>query len=314
MPIFDTFWSRERKRRGETPDVYTYTSIPSALRVQIVHIMKDVIGGTRSGGPQKGAQSAYSSYEEVVGILRKEFGIFILPPTDYDDHEYFKELADFILNEPNVDKAMSAIELVCRVIDKNVSKYSFKGSDDAAAEAETALAEINQRIKAHGLGFEYVGEMIRIDAQHIHTEAVIPALRLLSDPRFKGADEEFRSAHGHYKSGHNKEALVDALKALESTLKTIFGIRKWAYKKTDTVSSLLKIAFDNGLVPPYWQSHYSGLRATLESGVPTVRNQTSGHGQGASPTVVPAHIVSYSLHMTASAVVFLVEAERALGK
>ena len=38
----------------------------------------------------------------------------------------------------------------------------------------------------------------------------------------------------------------------------------------------------------------------------------SGHGQGATPTTVPDHLVAYMLHTTASAIVFLAEAEKNL--
>jgi hypothetical protein len=50
----------------------------------------------------------------------------------------------------------------------------------------------------------------------------------------------------------------------------------------------------------------------MESGLPTVRNKTSGHGQGPTPIELPAHFVAYSLHLTASNIVFLVEAHKAL--
>jgi hypothetical protein len=53
------------------------------------------------------------------------------------------------------------------------------------------------------------------------------------------------------------------------------------------------------------------LRSTLESGVPTARNKLGGHGQGTEVVEVPEHIVSYALHLTASAIVFLAEAEKA---
>ena len=69
-------------------------------------------------------------------------------------------------------------------------------------------------------------------------------------------------------------------KSLESTMKTICDKRRWGYAKNDTASKLLAVCFDNGLVPPFWVSHFSALRATLEAGVPTGRNKLSGHGQG----------------------------------
>ena len=72
---------------------------------------------------------------------------------------------------------------------------------------------------------------------------------------------------------------------------------------------LIEVCFDNGLIPSFWQSHYSSLRNLLESSVPTGRNKLSGHGQGTTPVSVPNHLVAYMLHMTASAIVFLAEAE-----
>jgi hypothetical protein len=42
--IFDIFSKRQRKLRGEVPDVYTYDSIPEPLKVQIIHIWNDTLG------------------------------------------------------------------------------------------------------------------------------------------------------------------------------------------------------------------------------------------------------------------------------
>ena len=53
-------------------------------------------------------------------------------------------------------------------------------------------------------------------------------------------------------------------------------------------------------------------RSMLESSVPTGRNKLSGHGQGSTPTTVPDYLVAYMLHMTASTIVFLAEAELSL--
>ena len=44
MAIFDLFSKRQKKLRGEVPDVYTYDDIQSPLRVQIVHIWTDALG------------------------------------------------------------------------------------------------------------------------------------------------------------------------------------------------------------------------------------------------------------------------------
>ncbi len=41
MAIVELFSKRQKKLRGEVPDIYQYEDIPQKLRVQIVHIIKD---------------------------------------------------------------------------------------------------------------------------------------------------------------------------------------------------------------------------------------------------------------------------------
>lgn len=95
-------------------------------------------------------------------------------------------------------------------------------------------------------------------------------------------------------------------------MKAICDKRKWAYNQNDAAKRLIDICFDNDLIPAFWQSHFSALRATLESGVPTARNVMGGHGNGTKTTTVPRHLAAYCLHMTASTLVFLIEAEKSL--
>ena len=44
MPIHDIFSKREKRRRGDLPDVYQYEDIPRKLRVQVIHIWNDAYG------------------------------------------------------------------------------------------------------------------------------------------------------------------------------------------------------------------------------------------------------------------------------
>jgi hypothetical protein len=156
-------------------------------------------------------------------------------------------------------------------------------------------------------------ELVRRDSEFIHDQAVKPALALLQDPAFSGAEEEFQSAYERFRKGDNKGAIADTLKAFESTMKAICDARGWTYHSGATASALIAIMFDKRLVPAYLANHFGGLRSALEAGVPTVRNKTSGHGQGAVPQEVPDHLVAFALHLAASNIVFLVQAHRALG-
>lgn len=174
---------------------------------------------------------------------------------------------------------------------------------------------MNGRFREHCIGYEFAGgEIIRVDSKYLHAETVKPALHLLQEAGkgFSGPLDEFLKAHEHYRRGNQKDAILNAGKAFESTLKTICAARGWPFDSTkDTAKKLLETVFSNGLIPSYLQSHFSALQSVLESGVPTVRNKTSGHGQGATPTTVPNHIVAYVLHTTAANIVLLMEAHQA---
>jgi hypothetical protein len=70
--------------------------------------------------------------------------------------------------------------------------------------------------------------------------------------------------------------------------------------------------FENELVPKLWGEHFTGIRTMLSAGVPTARNRLGGHGQGTDVVEVPGHYVSFALHQTAAAIVFLTTAEKSL--
>ncbi|MDP9732130.1 UNVERIFIED_ORG: hypothetical protein QE446_003910 [Rhizobium sp. SORGH_AS260] len=314
--IFETFWQRQKQKRGEVPDVYAYDELPNPLRVQIVTIMHEVVGNYEiySDHYARGSDNVRKSYEIVVTILRREFGLFQLPHrSNRYELNYLAELTEFILGEEDVEKVLSAVELLCRIIERQASKSDYRGHSDAETIAKDALAEINARMRRAGVGYEYIAsEIVRIDSEFVHAEAVRPALLLLQDKIYAGADEEFRSAFDHFRKGKTKECLTDALKAFESTMKIICNKRRWQINQNDTAKKLIDVCLENGLIPSYWQNHFSSLRSMLESSVPTARNKTSGHGQGVIVQAVPDYLASYVLHMTASTILFLINAERGL--
>ena len=67
----------------------------------------------------------------------------------------------------------------------------------------------------------------------------------------------------HYRRGRNKEAIVDALKAFESTIKVICAERKWPDPPNATVGGLIEVVFREGLLPEYLLSEFTGLRSVV---------------------------------------------------
>ena len=306
MPILDIFSKRQKKLRGETPDVYQYDRLPEPLRVQIIHIMDDVLGNQQ----QYIEVHVEKAYNFITDALCREYGVFRLPADYPGQKNKMMDLVNFFLQVKDVEKAIDVIELSFHVIDTNTRDYGYLRKSDASEATDRAIQELNDRFKEHGVGYHYAnGKIVRIDSEFVHSEVVQPALRILNRKEYAGAQQEFLKAHEHYRAGRTKEALNECLKSLESVMKSICDRRGWSYDQGAGANKLIGICFDNGIVPPFWQTQFAALRSLLEGGVPTARNKLGGHGQGAAPQPVPDHIAGYVLHMTAAAVVFLAEAE-----
>ena len=310
MPVFETFTKRLKIReRAGKPDVYAYDNLPQAFRIQVIHIWASAIGRYFFVERWETTPASNRHWHTIHDMLARERGVFNLG--DERDNP-FAQCQKF-LQASDTAGALDIIELSFRVLDRVVRQQGYDDTQTSGVtqDPDDAIEELNYRFREHGIGYQFVGgELIRVDSQYLHAEAVMPALSLLNDEGFDGPAEEFLRAHDHYRKGRNKEAIVEALKAFESTMKCICEQRKWLYSPTASAKPLVEIMFRNALVPPYLESQFGALRALLESGIPTVRDKTSGHGQGATPTTVPSYLTAYALHLTASNIVFLIGAHR----
>jgi hypothetical protein len=82
---------------------------------------------------------------------------------------------------------------------------------------------------------------------------------LLADPRFKGANQEFRAAHEHFKASEYKDCAVDALNSLESTAKIICDLKEWPYSEGARATDLFKTLRREGLFPEFADQSLSNL-------------------------------------------------------
>ena len=307
MPIFDIFSKRQRKLQGETPDVYQYDQLPEQLRIQITYILFDTLGNPDQYDNHVG--KVRKTYESITSILCREYGVFRLPDYPKSDNK-IPDLVVYFLKEGDIEKCLDVVEVSFHFVDTATRDYWYLEKRDASEAADRAIQELNDRFREHGVGYYYAnGKIVRVDSEFVHSEVVQPALGILSQEEYAGAQQEFLQAHEHYRAGRTKEALNECLKSLESVMKSICDRRGWGYDQGAGANKLIGICFDNGIVPPFWQTQFAALRGLLEGGVPTARNKLGGHGQGAAPQPVPDHIAGYVLHMTAAAVVFLAEAE-----
>lgn len=288
MAILDIFSQRKKTmEQSGKPDVYQYIRIPESVINQIIMILGDAFG--RYEKP----------WDFIIRALAREYGDpSILLCQKYDPSSLDARISclEFLRNQMDIDRQLDLIELSFKLIESN---YQNPGE---------AIHELNYRLKEGGVGYQYENHfIIRMDSQFIHAEVTKKALSLLGCAQFSGAEDEFLSAHKHYRHGEHKDAIVDAGASFESAMKSICDAFGWQYEKGARASDLIKVLREHRLFPDYLDKSFDQLLAILKSGLPEIRNNEGSHGQGSIPKRVPAHIAAYAIHLAATNIVFLVE-------
>jgi hypothetical protein len=341
MPISELFSKRKRKReRAGQPAIYQYDEIPEEFRNQVRRIWKKAIG-TDPGGI--GGRATARVWEEIHDSVSPELGWLALGTEGNPMDSCFQ-----VLLKGNTEQVLDIVEASFQCIEHHFGGYKGRPEDmeedtglsgSASPDVgvvrgmgiteedmrrplspDMAIEELNQHFLENDLGYQYRnGRIIRIDSEYTHSEIVLPALQLLNEPEFKPALDEFLKGHEDYRRGRYEDAINEALKAFESTMKIICENRGWKVvskkRKKLTVSDasasdLIQTCFEHGLIPVALQRHFTNLRRTLESGLPTVRNEFSAHGDGVETVEVPDYLAQYALNLAASNIVLLINAYR----
>jgi hypothetical protein len=142
-------------------------------------------------------------------------------------------------------------------------------------------------------------QVIRKDDQVIHATTIMPALNLLSEPKYRTANQEYLEALEDYRKGDYGDCLTKCGSSFESVMKIICDNKKWKYRQTDTASTLLNIIINNSGIEPYFEQPLIIIA--------TLRNRLSkSHGAGVTPKEATQNHARYALNSTAAAIMFLV--------
>ena len=292
-----TLYSKRMRNASGEPEVYIYDTFSQTFRNQFFHVIEELFDYLEDSGLTGVWSFIHDSFARELGV--KSLG--------YPHYSEKKQIEEFVEKSGNtefldfLDYAFSRITLTRDMPARYVSK------DDINKQITSAFVEINFRFRQNNLGYEFVNDvLIRKDNEHVHQNTVKPALRLLYESGFEGAEQEFLDAFEHRRKGENKDAILDALKAFESTMKAICDGMGYSYDPAkSTAKELIVILENNAFYPTYMNNHMTSLRTSLESGLPTMRNKNAGHGQGAAVVNVSDEFAEYALNLAATNIVLL---------
>ena len=140
--------------------------------------------------------------------------------------------------------------------------------------------------------------IIRVESQVAHRTAIKPALALLSAPVFREANKEFLDALEDYRHEDYRDSVVKCGSAFESVMKIICEENDWPSQHD--AGKLLNTVLSKTELPGF-------LRQPLIQ-IATIRNELgSAHGAGIESRDVTAHLAQYTINLTASAILLLVD-------
>lgn len=236
-----------------------------------------------NGNPQSRAEDAINFLlacrdEEFFDFIEYIFRVKCLFHVSTEENVLVAEINELFASE-NIGYELT--EIVKEESVESVNEYPFFGREQRVIKT-TAYPQV-----------------IRKDDQVIHTTTIMPALSLLSEPKYKTANQEYLEALEDYRKGDYGDCLTKCGSAFESVMKIICESKKWQYKQTDPASVLLSTIINK-----------SGLESYFEQPliiIATLRNRLSkSHGAGITPKEVTQNYARYALNSTAAAIVFLV--------
>lgn len=282
--------------------MFIYGDFPKTFRNQFFTIFNGVLKAIYKANPY----FSESVPEELCEIFAQEKGLKFIPGTHYIKANSLKTLELYIDNCNNEDFLDLMDFLFGGFVSNKLIQNKFYLTENENF-FQDAINELNLRLKQHNLGYEFLnGEIIEKTNTVTHESIVKPALKLLTDEEFRGAEEEYLLAFEHFQNGKNEDAILNAVKSFESGLKIICSGMGYFYDRTkDTAKRLIEILKQNDFFPSYLDHYMDGICITLESGASTIRIPIAGHGKGAVTQSPPDAFVEYVLNMVATNLVFL---------
>ncbi|MCB1078889.1 MAG: hypothetical protein KDM64_13800 [Verrucomicrobiae bacterium] len=146
---------------------------------------------------------------------------------------------------------------------------------------KSGVAEINTRlrsVRSTYLPFHYHNGIFQLAEDSLSQEVIHePFWEILHHPKWKNVDADMKEAIDRRDSGR-RDAVLYALKALESTLKIISNDRGWTHGKENGAANFIDnlVSGKNGRFIAVWESE--SLKALFRD----IRNP-HGHGPGDLP-------------------------------
>jgi hypothetical protein len=286
MSRLDVFSKRNRDRRNEK---MVFDDVPWRLKNQIVHTWNSFLYQKSVPTNLREAfwRTTFLAILKEHGHGRTIYHKSLVPKRRDQIEKYFLELQDYKLVLDIIEILFRGLH-ACQTAKKDL-QYSY---DDA-------VNELNSRFFENNIGYRLENRIIiRVDEELIHESTIKPLFQILKNEKYDSINQELSSAFRHHRTEELSACIVEAFKALESTMKVIIAEKDDPASEPLLVNQMVKRLIDLAVAPSYTNNLLTGLA--------TIRNQFA-HGKADRKLTPSKHLSSFVLNVTASTIKFLLE-------
>lgn len=275
----------EEAIRNKTLD--KHLTFPYKCRVAVERVLSDKSDyGNWIDREGRELWDANTTYLMTEDCLKTFYGINKLQAFDKNNKRSDASFRDVILNG-YPSEVLDAIE-------------AWFGSNlSTAVDCER---EINEVLYIHNSSWRFInGNAVLIESEYHQREIHAKTIELLKVNKAYGALEEFQEAINDLTASETKDAVVNAHKSVESTMKVVLGTGSEKLR----FGQLLRQLIDSNVIPEYYEEFFKNFEQ-LVLGVGKERNLPGrGHGQGSQATEVQKSLAEFAVNLAGSINLFL---------
>jgi hypothetical protein len=269
--------SREKK-----PLPIQYETVSDKCRNQFIALIYCVIRDMRLEG-----------VHEFCDTLRLNMGLSPISPNTFRGWDEVKSIADSLNDEQFKD----FIDLLCQM-------FTDLHNDNRKFYYEEFIEDVDIILKENGLGYKVLdGHLVKYMDSEEYDRILEPTFEILSNEGFEVSREHLLRSFESFKLGNNSGALVDATKALESTIDILADRMKIRIEKKSGMNAKINALIEKGLFSSYNEAFLNALVKLLSEAA--ARNNEGAHAKTGKHDV-DDQVVQYALNQTMSSILFLV--------
>lgn len=212
--------------------------------------------------------------------------------------EHFLDFVEMIFQIQGVAGDSALVNSINTFFD--VDSLPYRLTDHVYSSYEWAQDNKIERPGMPKCRLESYPQVICLEYEVLHENAIEPTLTLLTGPAFSQANLEFLEALKDYRKGDYRDCVTKCGSSFESVMKVICDRKKWPYQQTDTAGKLLQTILQQTTLDPFYEQPILLIA--------TIRNRYStAHGAGTQQKTVSKHVANYVINATASAILLFAE-------